>query len=592
MTYERTHNCGQLTAANKDEEVKLCGWVHRRRDLGGLIFVDLRDRYGMTQLVFDPEKCKELHEIAMQLKSEWVICVKGKVVLRREGAQNTKMKTGHIEIEASHLEILSKSKTLPFTIHEDLNLSEELRFKYRYLDLRKGNLINNLILRHKVLLETRKFLDSQEFTEVNTPILGKSTPEGARDYLVPSRVFPGNFYALPQSPQIFKQLLMVSGLDRYFQISPCFRDEDLRADRQPEFYQIDMEMSFGIPEDIFSLCENLMKHVCKNCLKHELKTPFRRMTHADCIEYYGTDKPDLRFGMPLVRIDNIIKESSFSLLKDQLEKGASCKAICVKGAADLSRKEIEKLITIVQQLSLPGLAWMKKQDNVFTSNVVKFFSEDSLNKLQERLGVEEGDLVLIGCANDKALNQGLDHLRRYLAKTRDLISDSYEFLWVVDFPLFEKDPDTGQIGSSHHPFTHPHTDDLDLLDSDPTKVRSQSYDLVLNGYELGSGSQRIHESDVQKKIFQILGLSQEEIQEKFGFFVEALTFGTPPHLGIALGVERLCMILCNTDNIRDVVAFPKTTKASDLMLQAPSPAAEEQLKELEINTQSQVITWP
>lgn len=588
----RTHTCGELTEKDNKKTVTLCGWVHRRRDLGGLVFVDLRDRYGLTQLIFDPTKCKDLHSKAESLKSEWVICVTGTVVLRKEGMINKKMATGQVEIDATELKILSKAKVLPFTIHEDLNLSDEVRLKYRYLDLRKGNLVYNLTLRHKVLLETRKYLDQYAFTEVNTPILGKSTPEGARDYLVPSRVYPGNFYALPQSPQIFKQLLMVAGLDRYFQISPCFRDEDLRADRQPEFYQIDIEMSFSVVEDLYSLLEDLCKHIFKACLGKELKTPFKRLTHAECIEKYGTDKPDLRFGMPLVRIDDIILDSSFSLLKDQIEKGASCKALCVKGGAELSRKQIEKLITLVQQLSLPGLAWMKRQEGQFSSNIVKFFTEKELTTLQERLEVEEGDLVLIGASSEKIVNQGMDHLRRHLAKTRDLISNTFEFLWVVDFPLFEEDPDTGGITSMHHLFTHPHPEDIDKLDTDPLSVRSDSYDLVLNGYELGSGSQRIHDPELQEKIFDLLGLSKEEIEHKFGFFVEALKYGTPPHLGIALGVERLIMVLCDTENIRDVVAFPKTTKAADLMIQAPSSSSEEQLKELEIQAQPEAITWP
>lgn len=590
--YRRTHTCGQLNKQNVDQTVTLSGWVHRRRDHGGLIFVDLRDRFGLTQLVFHPDQSKGMHQKAMELKSEWVISIKGKVMLRREGMANQKMKTGEIEIEVCELSILSKSKVLPFTIHEDLNLQEELRLKYRYLDLRKGTLLDNLILRHKAMLETRIFLSSQNFTEVNTPILGKSTPEGARDYLVPSRIFPGNFYALPQSPQIFKQLLMVAGLDRYFQISPCFRDEDLRSDRQPEFYQIDLEISFGIPEDLFSLLEKLMTHLFKKCLNIDLKTPFIRMSHAECMETYGTDKPDLRFDMPLVRIDDILEKSSFSLLKDQLEKGASSKALCVKGGAELSRKQIEAFIEVVKQFSLPGLAWIKRKDNVFSSNIVKFFSESDLSALQERLNVEEDDLILIGCGKGSTLNQALDHLRRHIAKERNLIQDSFKFLWVTDFPLLKKDPITGKYDSEHHPFTQPHPDDIALLDKDPLQVRGAAYDLVVNGYELGSGSQRIHDSTIQQKMFDLLGLSEKEIKHRFGFFVEALQYGTPPHLGMGLGLERIIMVLCKTDNIRDVIAFPKTTKAADLMLQAPSPAAKEQLEELELKTEPEPIMWP
>jgi len=592
VNYKRTHTCGQLDKSNEDQTVTLCGWMHRRRDFGGLIFVDIRDRYGLTQLIFDPEKNKEIHQKANELKSEWVISITGKVVLRQEGMANKKMKTGEIEVEVEELNILSKAKVLPFTIHEDLNISEELRLKYRYLDLRKGNLIENLTMRHKAMLEIRKFFDAENFTEINTPILAKSTPEGARDYLVPSRVFPGNFYALPQSPQIFKQLLMVSGLDRYFQLSPCFRDEDLRADRQPEFYQIDLEMSFGTPEDIYTLLENLMIQIFKNCKGVELQTPFPRLTYAECMERYGCDKPDLRFGMELIRIDEIIEASSFSILKDQIKEGSSCKALVLKKGAELSRKQIEKLIEFVRQFSLSGLAWMKRQDNAFSSNIVKFFSDEQLEQLKDKLEVSEGDLVLIGCAKDTILNQALDQLRRHLAKMFDLITKEYKFLWVVDFPMFEENKETGKIESMHHPFTHPHPDDLNILESDPLNVRTAAYDLVVNGYEVGSGSQRIHDSDMQERIFNALGLSKEDIKQKFGFFVDALEYGTPPHLGMGLGLERIAMVLCKTDNIRDVIAFPKTTKASDLMMQAPSSVDKEQLKELEINAEPEAITWP
>ena len=385
---------------------------------------------------------------------------------------------------------------------------------------------------------------------------------------------------------------MVSGLDRYFQLSPCFRDEDLRADRQPEFYQIDLEMSFGTPEDIYTLLENLMIQIFKNCKGVELQTPFPRLTYAECMERYGCDKPDLRFGMELIRIDEIIEASSFSILKDQIKEGSSCKALVLKKGAELSRKQIEKLIEFVRQFSLSGLAWMKRQDNAFSSNIVKFFSDEQLEQLKDKLEVSEGDLVLIGCAKDTILNQALDQLRRHLAKMFDLITKEYKFLWVVDFPMFEENKETGKIESMHHPFTHPHPDDLNILESDPLNVRTAAYDLVVNGYEVGSGSQRIHDSDMQERIFNALGLSKEDIKQKFGFFVDALEYGTPPHLGMGLGLERIAMVLCKTDNIRDVIAFPKTTKASDLMMQAPSSVDKEQLKELEINAEPEAITWP
>jgi aspartyl-tRNA synthetase len=589
--YKRTHTCGELNTSHINQKVFLCGWMHRRRDFGGLIFVDIRDKKGITQLIFDPERSKKNYAIASQLKAEFVLYIEGTVVARQEGMENANLSTGQIEISVDNITVLSPSAVLPFTLHEDLNLQEELKAKYRYLDIRKGLILKNLELRHKTMLETRNFLSKHAFIEVQTPILGKSTPEGARDYLVPSRIFPGNFYALPQSPQLFKQLLMVAGLDRYFQISPCFRDEDLRADRQPEFYQIDVEMSFSYQEDLFSYMENLMVHLFQSTIHVDIPTPFQQLTYAECIEKYGTDKPDLRYAMPLIRIDDIIRDSTFSLLKTQIEEGASAKALVVKKGADLSRKQIEKLMDITKTFSLPGLAWMKRQNNSFSSSIVKFFSEKQLDELKKRLETEEEDLILIGCAKEDILNQSLDHLRRHLAKTRNLMEKEFSFLWVVDFPLFKKDEQTNKYDSEHHPFTHPHFADIDLIEKDPLKVRSASYDLVVNGYELGSGSQRIHNPDLQQKIFNVLGLSQEEIQTKFGFFVDAMKYGAPPHIGIALGLERLMMILCKTENIRDVVAFPKTTKASDLMMQAPSTVDSHQLKELQIQVHTEQISW-
>lgn len=589
----RTHTCGQLNASFKNQHVILCGWVHRRRDHGGLIFIDLRDKYGLTQLIFDPKRSETCYETASQLKGEWVIAIEGEVVLRQEGMKNSKLSTGEIEIEVSSIEILSRSKVLPFSIHEDLPISDELKLKYRYLDIRKGKIAEKLKMRHQATMAIRNYFDSQGFIEISTPILGKSTPEGAREYIVPSRVFPGNFYALPQSPQIFKQLLMVSGMDKYFQIAPCFRDEDLRADRQPEFTQIDVEFSFGVPEKLYSLIEGLMKALFEKVIGEKIHTPFLRMTHTECMEKYGSDKPDLRFGMPFERLDDIVNESTCSILKGPLEKGGSCKAFCVKKGAELSRKQIEEYTETVKNFSLPGIAWIKKIDGTFSSSVLKFFTNDQLLQIQERLGMADGDLVLIGSYKDSVLNQALDHLRRDIARKLNLIDFNLNrFLWVTDFPLFMRDEETGNLRSEHHPFTHPRFEDLHLLDKDPLAVKSLGYDLVLNGYEIGSGSQRIHDEKLQQKIFDMLGLSQSDINSRFGFFTEALQYGTPPHLGIGLGLDRIVMILTKTENIKDVIAFPKTTKASDLMMQAPSTAPTQHLKELQIKTEPTPISWP
>lgn len=589
--FRRTHNCNTLTKKDIDKEVTLSGWVHRRRDHGGLIFIDLRDKYGLTQLVFDPEISEEIHAQASQLRSEWVISVKGKVFHRGKGLENPKLYTGAIEIKVHDFSILSPAKTPPFSIcDEEIDVNEELRLKYRYLDIRRGHVINNLEIRHKAMMTIRNYLDSQEFLEVQTPILAKSTPEGARDYLVPSRVYPGSFYALPQSPQIFKQLLMVASVDRYFQIAPCFRDEDLRADRQPEFSQIDIEMSFDIPDQLFDLIEKMLAHVFKKSINVEIPSSFERMTYADAIEFYGTDKPDLRFGMPLTRLDSILKNCNFSIFKDQIELGGCVKAINLKGGATMSRRSIEDLAKFVSPFGVQGLGWMKYQEGQFSSNLVKFFSREELLSIEEKMKVEETDLILFAAEQEDRVNQALDHLRRHLAKKHNLIpKSSFKFLWIVDFPLFQKDPETGAIINEHHPFTSPHFEDMHLLDSSPLKARSLSYDLVLNGYELASGSQRIHDPKMQQKIFEILGHSEEELQDKFGFFIQSLQYGTPPHLGIALGFDRLIMLLVNTDNIRDVIAFPKTQKASDLMMKAPAKVDEKHLSELKITAENSEI---
>lgn len=578
MDYRRTHTCGVLRKEQIGTEVTLSGWIHRRRDHGGLIFIDLRDRFGLTQLVINPENLSDGHS----LRSEWVITVKGVVISRAEGMANLKLPTGEIEIDVKEMEILSQAKTPPFSLCDEMiETHEEIRLRYRYLDIRRGKILKNLISRHQVMLATRNFLDEQGFLEVNTPILGKSTPEGARDYLVPSRVYPGTFYALPQSPQLFKQLLMISGVDRYFQIAPCFRDEDLRADRQPEFTQIDIEMSFGTPDDLIAIMESMIHTIFEKTCGIAIAKNFKRMTYAECIERYGTDRPDTRFGMELIDLGDIAARSNFSVFKEQVASGNSVKGIRVEGGAEISRKQIDEYTKFVGRFGIGGLAWMKFQEGKLSSSIVKFFDEELQKEIIERMELQSGDLLFMVADEHGRTNQALDHLRRKLAQDRGLIKpDTYEFLWVVDFPLFEWDAEEGRLISVHHPFTSPLPEDRHLLDSDPKKVRSSGYDLVLNGYEIGGGSQRIHDFTLQQKIFDKLNISHEEQQGKFGFFLDALSYGTPPHLGIAFGLDRVMMIINQTDNIRDVIAFPKTQKAGDLMMDCPSAVATSQLEEL------------
>ncbi|MBT3393998.1 MAG: aspartate--tRNA ligase [Waddliaceae bacterium] len=583
--YRRTHTCGELRKEDIGKEVTLSGWVHLHRNLGGLIFIDIRDRYGFTQAVFDPEVDKERHAIAETFRSEWVVSVKGTVIARADGMANSSLDTGDIEVEVSDVAVLSKSKTPPFSVCDEvINVNEELRLRYRYLDVRRGGIIKNLALRHSAMLATRNFFDSKGFMEIQTPILGKSTPEGARDYLVPSRIYPGSFYALPQSPQIFKQLLMVSGLDKYFQIAPCFRDEDLRADRQPEFTQIDMEMSFSTTEELFDIIEGLVATIFDKSLGVTIGGSFQRLTYDECIGSYGTDKPDLRFGMKLITLDDIAKRSTFSIFLENLKGGNTVKGLCVKGGTNISRRQIDEYTAFVGEFGVKGLAWMKRNDEgVLTSSIVKFFDEGLQQELIDALDIAPGDLIFIVADEKNRTNQALDHLRRRLAKDRDLIeAGKYEFLWVTDYPLMSWNAEEERLDSEHHPFTAPHPEDAHLLDSDATKVRSLSYDLVVNGYELASGSQRIHDEMTQKKIFELLKLSEEEIQGRFGFFVEALNYGTPPHIGIGIGFDRLLMVMIGTENIRDVIAFPKTQKASDLMSEAPSAVDDIQLQDLKI----------
>jgi len=591
-TTYRTHHLKELTKKNVGEEVTLCGWVNRRRDHGGLIFIDLRDRYGITQIVFDPKIDQKAHEEADRLRSEWVISVTGKVRSRAEGMANPNLYTGEIEVEITKLQVESTCPTPPFSIaDEKIDVAEDIRGTYRYLEMRRKEIKDRLLMRSKATSVIRNYLSSLEFAEVETPILTKSTPEGARDYIVPSRVHPHHFYALPQSPQIYKQLLMISGMDRYFQIARCFRDEDLRADRQPEFTQVDIEMSFNSQEDIIKMTEGLFKTLWKECSDIDLEDSFPRYSYAECIEKYGTDRPDMRFGMEFINVEEIAHRSSFAIFKGALEQGNAIRAICVPQGGSLSRREIDELTTFTRQFGLGGLAWMKHSEEGLTSNIVKFFDEGCQKDLIEKCQSKQGDLILFAAADRDTVHQSLDHLRRHIAEKLNLIKEGdLKFLWVTDFPLFELDKDTKQLTSIHHPFTSPLKEDIPLLEKDPLHVRSNAYDLVLNGSELGGGSIRIHNSNLQKKIFGLLNLSEEEIEEKFGFLTKALTYGAPPHGGIAFGLDRIMMLLTGTDSIKEVIAFPKTQKAADLMMDCPSKVNDKQLEELFIEKRKLLAT--
>lgn len=579
----RTHKLGELGILDLKKQVKLSGWVHKRRDHGGLIFIDLRDKTGLTQIVFDPEINRDAHKIAEDVRNEWVIQIQGPVRPRAPGMENPQLKTGQIEVEAHHITILSKAKTPPFPINEEeIKVNEEVRLEYRYLDIRRGKILENMHLRHKAVKTMRDLLDDEGFCEIETPILGKSTPEGARDYLVPSRVHPGMFYALPQSPQQYKQLLMVSGLDRYFQVARCFRDEDLRADRQPEFTQLDIEMSFVDQEGVMHLVEKLIKQVFQKILKIQFSSNFVRMTYQDAMEHYGCDRPDIRFDLKLQRVHHALKDSNFNVFKEALERNDVIKAIVVPQGETISRKEIDDYNLFVQKFGLGGLPIARFQQGVLQTGIAKFLTDENQQRLKSELHLKEGDLVFFGVGNLDRVNQAFDHLRRDLAKKLGLINaNDYKFLWVVDFPLFVPDAE-GSISSAHHPFTAPLDEDIHLLDIAPLDVRAKAYDIVLNGYEIGGGSIRIHDSHLQKKIFSLLQLDDEAIDKKFGFFIDALSYGTPPHGGLALGIDRVVMLLLQTDNIRDVIAFPKTQKASDLMNGCPSSVSPNQLDELHI----------
>jgi aspartyl-tRNA synthetase len=578
---KRTDYCGDLKKEDVDREVTLMGWVQRRRDLGGLIFVELRDRQGMVQVVFNPEVSPEAHEKAQSLRSEYVVGIKGTVVKRPEGTVNPKLNTGEIEVIAKELKILNVSKTPPFLIEGEEEVAENTRLKYRYLDLRRPGLQRNLILRHQVAKEVRNYFDQSGFLEVETPMLTKSTPEGARDFLVPSRLTPGHFYALPQSPQLFKQILMVSGFDRYFQIVRCFRDEDLRSDRQPEFTQIDVEMSFVTVQDIQRTMEGLMAHVFKEVSGVTLELPFPILTYDEAMNRYGIDKPDTRFGMELRDVTEPLRGSSFQVFKEVIEGKGIIKAINVKGGSSFSRKEIEDLTHFVYAYGAKGLISAKISKTSWQSSIQKFITEDERKRIDEKMGADEGDLLLFIAGPTKVVNQSLANLRLHLGERLGLIpKDQFQFVWVLNFPLLEYDEAEGRFVAVHHPFTAPKDEDIPKLKEHPELVKAKAYDLVLNGSEIGGGSIRNHLREVQSLLFEKLGMGEEEARERFGFLLEALEYGTPPHGGIAFGFDRLIMILSHSESIRDVIAFPKTQKGTCLMTDAPSRVDSKQLDEL------------
>ncbi|SHJ87355.1 aspartate--tRNA ligase [Tepidibacter formicigenes] len=579
---KRTHYCGDLREANIGEEVVLMGWVQKKRNLGGLVFVDLRDIKGICQIVFDTEVSKEAFEKAEKLGSEYVIAIKGKVFERQ--SKNPNIPTGNIEVFANQIKVLNKSETPPIYIKDDDEVSENLRLKYRYLDLRKPSMQKNLILRHKVSNIVRNYLSENNFLEIETPFLTKPTPEGARDYLVPSRVNEGKFYALPQSPQLFKQLLMVSGMDRYFQIVKCFRDEDLRADRQPEFTQIDCEMSFVEIDDVIDIMEKMLQRIFKETLNVDISLPFPRMPYKEAMERYGSDKPDIRFGFELKNISEIVKECDFKVFSSTVENGGSVRGINVKGYADkFTRKNITSLEEYVKTYGAKGLAWMKVTNEGVTSPIAKFFGEEKLNQILDRMDAKEGDLLLFVADKDKVVFDSLGNLRNEVAKRLEILDkNEFKLLWVTEFPLFEYDEEEDRYVAMHHPFTSPMDEDIEKLDSDKENVRAKAYDIVLNGFEIGGGSIRIYNEEIQKKMFKALGFSEEEAYDKFGFLLDAFKYGTPPHGGIAFGFDRLIMLLAGEDNIRQVIAFPKTQNASCPMTNAPAIADEKQLEELNI----------
>ena len=577
---KRTNYCGDLRLTDAGKEVVVCGWVQRCRDLGQLIFIDLRDRTGVVQLAFNDTTDKEIFEKAFSCRSEFVLCAKGTVCER--SSKNLEIPTGEIEILVNDLRILSKAQTPPFEIVDETNTNEELRLKYRYLDLRRKPLLDNIMLRSKVSKVARDYFAENGFVEIETPMMIKSTPEGARDYLVPSRIHNGKFYALPQSPQIYKQLLMVSGFDRYIQLARCFRDEDLRADRQPEFTQIDMELSFVDVEDILEINEGLFKRLFKEVLNKDLVTPFERMTYKEAMENYGSDKPDIRFDMKIQDISDLVKDCGFGVFTGAIENGGSVRAIVAKNASDVyTRKEIDKLTEYVKGIGAKGLAYVRWVDEP-NASFKKFMTDEELSAIYERLGAEKGDVILIVADKNSTVLSTLGALRLMVAKRLEIIPDEYKFLWIVDFPFFEKDEESGEWLAMHHPFTMPKEECLQYLDNDPSKVIAKAYDLTLNGVELSSGSMRITDYELQEKMFKALKLTDEEIEAKFGFLVEAYKYGAPPHGGMGIGLDRIAMILCKCDSLRDVTAFPKVQNASELMTECPAKVDLEQLDVLGI----------
>ena len=580
---KRTHYCGDLRSSLAGSEVILMGWVHRRRDHGGVIFIDLRDREGIAQIVFNPEINPEIHTEAHRIRSEYVLAVKGKVRIRPEDMINPSLKTGEIEVMVDELEILNESQTPPFVLEDNADISENIRLKYRYLDLRRRKIQQNLIFRSRVARETRNYLQKEGFIEVETPFLTKSTPEGARDYLVPSRVNPGTFFALPQSPQLFKQLLMVSGFDKYYQIVKCFRDEDLRADRQPEFTQIDMEMSFISEDDIISVNEGLMAHIFKECLNKELHVPFPRITYKEAIERYGKDNPDTRFTLELRNLTDILKDSGFGVFSEVAGSGGIIKAIKVEDGKRLSRKDLDELANYVSDFGAKGLAWARIKEEDWTSPIFKFLKPQEVAAVNKKMEAKTGDLILFVADSPSIVHNALGNLRSHIAGKLGLVdTEVFSFTWITDFPMFEYSDKEKRLIATHHPFTSPMDEDISFLETDPGKVRARAYDLVLNGSEIGGGSIRIHKQDIQAMIFKALGLTDEEARAKFGFLLDALEYGTPPHGGIAFGLDRIIMIMTGAESIRDTMAFPKTQKATCLLTDAPSRVGIEQLMELSL----------
>lgn len=580
---KRTHACGTISAEHIGQTVILNGWVQTRRDLGGVLFIDLRDRSGLVQVVFNPAYSGDALEIADKVRSEYVIAVKGEVVKRDAETVNKNLPTGELEVRVTEIDVLNAAKTPPFFIEDGIEVDESLRLKYRYLDLRRPEMQRTLALRSKASKVFRDFLDEQGFIDVETPILTKSSPEGARDYLVPSRVHEGEFFALPQSPQLYKQLLMVSGIERYYQIARCFRDEDLRADRQPEFTQVDIETSFLTQDELLSMMEQLVSRVFKETKGIEVSVPFQRLTYAEAMNKYGSDKPDLRFGLELIEVNDIVATSGVKVFASVIEKGGEVKVLNAKGCGTWSRKEIDDLGPFAARYGAKGLAWIQVKEGEFRGPIVKFFNEEEIAALKERTGAEEGDLLLFSADNKKVVADVLGNLRLKIGRQLGLINENeFKFAWVVDFPLLEWDEDQKRYVALHHPFTRPRDEDAALFDTDPGQILAQAYDLVLNGYEVGGGSMRIYKRDVQEKMFAAIGLSPEEAQDKFGYLLDAFEYGTPPHGGMAFGLDRLVMLLAGVTNLRETIAFPKTASATDLLMNAPSEVDKGQLEQLHI----------